>query len=340
MRLVKELFHATLEEAGPTRRGVRGRGIGKSRLGWEFVKYIDGISDPVRWHRGRCLSYGDGSRSGRSPRWCVAGSASSRATTPSRSSTSWTPAGHMGAGRGRTHLAAPPARGAAGGRRRLRPRCTTRSDDLLASWQLFFERLAESGEAVGVALLIEDLQWADDGLLDFIEQLLERSRAPIFVLALARSELAERRPTWASGRRATSLYLEPLPPATMGGLVDGLVDGLPPRPGTRWSSARKASRSSRSRRCALSSTATRWCPGRSLSSPTTRRRRSTSPPWVRPPACRPCSPRGSTHCRRRERRTVQNAAVLGLSFTRAALGHAHRGRRRGRPGRRARRTGA
>ena len=35
-------------------------GSGKSRLAWEFEKYVDGLAATVRWHRGRCLSYGDG----------------------------------------------------------------------------------------------------------------------------------------------------------------------------------------------------------------------------------------------------------------------------------------
>ena len=35
-------------------------GVGKSRLGWEFEKYIDGLAGEVWWHRGRCLSYGEG----------------------------------------------------------------------------------------------------------------------------------------------------------------------------------------------------------------------------------------------------------------------------------------
>jgi hypothetical protein len=39
--------------AGPT-------GVGKSRLGWEFEKYIDGLAETVWWHRGRYLSYGEG----------------------------------------------------------------------------------------------------------------------------------------------------------------------------------------------------------------------------------------------------------------------------------------
>ena len=35
-------------------------GIGKSRLAWEFYKYFDGLPQITYWHRGRCLSYGEG----------------------------------------------------------------------------------------------------------------------------------------------------------------------------------------------------------------------------------------------------------------------------------------
>ena len=34
-------------------------GVGKSRLGWEFEKYVDGLAENVYWHRGRCLPYGE-----------------------------------------------------------------------------------------------------------------------------------------------------------------------------------------------------------------------------------------------------------------------------------------
>src|SRR2546423_1724284 len=41
--------------------GWGGGGAGTTRrLGWEFEKYLDGIVEDVWWHRGRCLSYGDG----------------------------------------------------------------------------------------------------------------------------------------------------------------------------------------------------------------------------------------------------------------------------------------
>src|SRR6059036_3427295 len=61
LRLVKELFHASAEEGKAHLVSVVGiAGIGKSRLSWEFFKYIDGLAEPIWWHRGRCLAYGDG----------------------------------------------------------------------------------------------------------------------------------------------------------------------------------------------------------------------------------------------------------------------------------------
>jgi class 3 adenylate cyclase len=60
-RQIKDLFHACADERKAHLVSVTGiAGIGKSRLGWEFYKYFDGIADTVYWHRGRCLSYGEG----------------------------------------------------------------------------------------------------------------------------------------------------------------------------------------------------------------------------------------------------------------------------------------
>src|SRR5206468_12195536 len=61
LRLVKELFHAAADEGKAHLVSIVGiAGIGKSRLAWEFEKYIDGLADTVWWHRGRCLAYGEG----------------------------------------------------------------------------------------------------------------------------------------------------------------------------------------------------------------------------------------------------------------------------------------
>ena len=40
--------------------GVAPGGVGKSRIAWEFEKYIDGLAGTVLGHAGRCLSYGEG----------------------------------------------------------------------------------------------------------------------------------------------------------------------------------------------------------------------------------------------------------------------------------------
>ncbi len=60
-RLVKDLFHATADERRAHLLSVHGiAGIGKSRIAWEFEKYVDGVVDDVYWHRGRCIPYGEG----------------------------------------------------------------------------------------------------------------------------------------------------------------------------------------------------------------------------------------------------------------------------------------
>jgi tetratricopeptide (TPR) repeat protein len=102
---------------------------------------------------------------------------------------------------------------------RLEERPEADRADLFSGWRLFFERLSYEAPVI---LAFEDLQWADSGLLDFIDYLLEWSAEyPIFVLALGRSELRDRRPGWEP------LVLAPLSPQEIAGLLDGLAPGLP-----------------------------------------------------------------------------------------------------------------
>ena len=61
-------------------------------------------------------------------------------------------------------------------------------------------------------LVFEDLHWADDGLLDFVDALVDRvSGVPLLVVCTARPELLERRPGWGGGKRnAQTVSLNPL----------------------------------------------------------------------------------------------------------------------------------
>ena len=224
LRLVKELFHATAEERRAHLVSVVGiAGIGKSRLAWEFEKYIDGLSETVRWHRGRCLAYGEGVTY-----WALAEMVRGRAgivegEKPETALAKLTAAveAYVSDPEER-HWVEPRLAHLLG----LEDRGASDPQDLVGAWRLFFERLSEQHPTV---LVFEDLQWADAALLDFIEYLLDWSRShPLFVVTLARPELAERRPGWGAAKRgATSLYLEPLPPGAMQELLGGLVPGLP-----------------------------------------------------------------------------------------------------------------
>ena len=75
-------------------------------------------------------------------------------------------------------------------------------------------------------LVVEDLHWADLALLDFLEHLVEHaSGVPLFVLATARPELADRAPGWAGGlRNATTITLNPLSETETARLVSGLLE--------------------------------------------------------------------------------------------------------------------
>jgi class 3 adenylate cyclase/tetratricopeptide (TPR) repeat protein len=224
MHLVKELFHASASEGKAHLVSVVGvAGVGKTRLSWEFEKYIDGLAEEVWWHRGRCLAYGEGVAY-----WALAEMVRGRAGIVEAED----PATALPKLRQMVeeHIADPEERGWVERRLAhllgLEERTAPDQADLFSAWRLFFERMAEQGP---LEMIFEDLQWADGALLDFIEYLLEWSKDhPIFILTLSRPEIADRRPSWGAGRRNfTSLALEPLSSEAMDELMRGLVPGLP-----------------------------------------------------------------------------------------------------------------
>jgi class 3 adenylate cyclase/tetratricopeptide (TPR) repeat protein len=223
LRLMKELYHATRREGRPRLVSIIGpAGIGKSRLAWEFHKYLDGLAETMWTHDGRSPSYGDGISF-----WALGEMIRERARLAENDDEDTTRRGI--ADMLRAHV---PDEGE---RRWLEPAMlallgigdsSVASEQLFAAWRTFFERMAETDPVV---LVFEELHHADPGLLDFIDHLLDWSRSsPICIVTLARPELLEKRPDWGAGRRQfTSIYLEPLPASAMRELLGGLVPGLP-----------------------------------------------------------------------------------------------------------------
>jgi class 3 adenylate cyclase/tetratricopeptide (TPR) repeat protein len=192
-------------------------GSGKSRLLWEFFKYIDGIGATRWWHQGRCLSYGEGVGY-----WAVAEMVRARAGILEEEETASAQAklravveAHVPDERER-RLIEPRLAHLLG----LEQRTATEAADLFSGWRLFFERMADTNPVI---LAFEDLQWADSGLLEFIDYLLEWSAEfPIFILALGRPDVEARRTDWGSVVRLGSLGL-----TSMRTLLDSVVPGLP-----------------------------------------------------------------------------------------------------------------
>ena len=222
LRLLKDLFHATARERKARLVSVIGPGgIGKSRLAWEFLKYIDGLADVVWWHDGRSPAYGDGISF-----WALGEMVRARCgliETDDEQTTRVKVAEAVA-----THIPDPDERrwiepallvllGVGGG---------VRSEQLFAAWRTFFERLAATAPVV---MIFEDFHFADSGLLAFIDHMLEWTRhSPICVVTLARPELLEKHPSWGTGaRNFTSLHLDPLREPAMRLLLAGLVPGLP-----------------------------------------------------------------------------------------------------------------
>jgi class 3 adenylate cyclase/tetratricopeptide (TPR) repeat protein/predicted nucleic acid-binding Zn ribbon protein len=228
LRLLKELFHGTTRDSRTRLVSVTGiAGIGKSRLAWEFEKYLDGVLQRVWWHHGRSPAYDQGltfwplgemirGRAGlaeldddATTRTKIAEAVATHVTEPAEQR--WIEAALLALlGVERAMIDGRPAS----------------PEELFAAWRTFIERMAETGPVV---MVFEDLHWADVGTLDFIDHLLDWAKSiPLLIVTLARPELLERRPTWGAGRRNfVGISLEPLSEPDLRALLTGLVPGLP-----------------------------------------------------------------------------------------------------------------
>jgi len=180
-------------------------GIGKSRMIGELFQSIERSGELTYWRQGRCLPYGQGVSY-----WALAEMVKAQASIHETDSddeveakltrtveqlidedTEWV-LSHL------RPLVGQASDGASGSQ-----------EEAFAAWRRFFEALAEQRPIV---LVFEDIQWGDDGLLDFIEHLVDWARdVPMLILCTARLELLERRPAWGGGKlNAAIIALAPL----------------------------------------------------------------------------------------------------------------------------------
>jgi class 3 adenylate cyclase/tetratricopeptide (TPR) repeat protein len=198
-------------------------GIGKSRLVHELFVHIEGMPDLITWRQGRCLPYGDGVSY-----WALGEMVKAEAGILETD-----PDGEAAAKLDRSVTELITEEDEQGWiARLLRPLIGLTQErgsgaegmeDAPSAWRRFLEALAERRPTV---LVFEDLHWADDGLLDFLDDLIDWTRdVPLLVLCTARPELLVRRPDWGGGKlNAATLALAPLSDDETAVLLAGLLD--------------------------------------------------------------------------------------------------------------------
>jgi class 3 adenylate cyclase len=183
-------------------------GVGKTRLARELwgLLVASAAEQPVL-RIGRCLSYGDGITY-----WPLAEVLRQHFGLPEG-----TPAEEVAA-----RLGGDGALGLALGLDVLPQSHPLEARERLhAAFVSFFERMASEHPTV---VVVEDLHWAEDDLLDLLDRVVREARGPLLVLTTSRPELFDRRPHWGSGQRNTStIWLEPLRADETERLVDGLL---------------------------------------------------------------------------------------------------------------------
>jgi class 3 adenylate cyclase/tetratricopeptide (TPR) repeat protein len=202
LSILKGLFDKTLAADSPQLVTVVGEpGLGKSRIVAELRGYVDGIPALITWRQGRCLPYGEGITF-----WALGEILKAHAGIL-ESDTSRVAIAKLDA--------VLPERERPWFRQRLLPllgiEATSQAErqESFTAWRRFLEHIAEQHPAV---LVFEDLHWADDAMLAFLEHVVDRAEGvPLLVVGTARPELFERHPDYATGlRNATPITLAAL----------------------------------------------------------------------------------------------------------------------------------
>ena len=223
LTLLRQMFGRVVRERKPqlvTLVGVPG--IGKSRLVYELFQTIEsGDFGLVFWRHGRSLPYGDGITFWALGEIVKAQAGILESDTPEQTAEKLRQAVDR--------FVTEPG-DAAWIERHLKPLAGLESDEgsgdrrdeAFSAWRRYLEAVADERPLV---LVFEDLHWADDALLDFVDHLVDwATGVPLLALATARPELLTRRPGWGGGKvNSLTLLLSPLTDEETAALVHALL---------------------------------------------------------------------------------------------------------------------
>jgi class 3 adenylate cyclase/tetratricopeptide (TPR) repeat protein len=223
LALLQQTYVRTLRESSVQLVTVTGEpGVGKSRLLAELRQFVDDQPEIISWRQGRCLPYGEGitfwalgeivkSQAGilESDRPGQAGEkldAAIGAVVDDAADREWL----------KTRLS--PLVGLTGAEEAQAAAQT----ELFTAWRRFLEAMAEARPLVAV---FDDLHWADEPMLQFIEHLVDWSvDVPLLVVCSARPELYEQAPGWGGGKRnSTTIGVSPLSGEETARLISALL---------------------------------------------------------------------------------------------------------------------
>jgi class 3 adenylate cyclase/tetratricopeptide (TPR) repeat protein len=223
LELLKQAYRRMIRESSVQLVTVTGEpGVGKSRLIGEFFTWADGQPELFFWRHGRCLPYGDGVTFWALGEIVKAQAGILESDSPDEADAKLRQAVELvvedEADRDWLGAQLAPLVGS-------RPGSAVSSDrsEAFSAWRTFLEAMAAFRPLI---LVIEDLHWADEAMIDFIEHLADwASGVPLLILCSARPELYERRPGWGGGKRnSTTVALSPLQADEIAALVSAMLN--------------------------------------------------------------------------------------------------------------------